>query len=116
MLKKSAFINDLENIIVYCGRIRAKPGIGHQIRFAPNLAGGLGGSRTHGKLTFVQTGTKLLYKNEHFFFLKTTRLVPLFSPTNILRLKEYPHNITKYKIKGISKIRISLLFSEPEKI
>ena len=39
MLKKSAFINDLENIILYCGRIRAKPGIGHQIRFAPNLAG-----------------------------------------------------------------------------
>ena len=116
MLKKSAFINDLENIILYCGRIRAKPGIGHQIRFAPNLAGGLGGSRTHGKLTFVQTGTKLLYKYEHFFFLETARLIPLFSPTNILCLKEYPHNITKYKIKGISKIRISLLFSEPEKL
>ena len=42
--------------------------------------------------------------------------VPPFSPTNILYLKDFPHNLTKYEIKGTSKIPISLLFSELGKI
>ena len=35
-----------------------------------------------------------------------------FSITNILCLKDYPNNLAKYEIKGISKIPISLLFSK----
>ena len=41
---------------------------------------------------------------------------PPFSTTNILYLKDFPHNLTKYEIKGTSKIPISLLFSELGKI
>ena len=48
--------------------------------------------------------------------LKTSKLIlncvrPL-SPTNLLYLKDYPHNLTKYEIKKTSKISISQLFSE----
>ena len=35
-----------------------------------------------------------------------------FSFTNILCLKDYPHNLTEYEIKGTSKITISQLFSK----
>ena len=38
------------------------------------------------------------------------------SSTNILCLRDYPHNLTKYKNKGTSKIPISPLFSELGKI
>ena len=44
------------------------------------------------------------------------KLGPPLSPTNILYLKEYPHNLTKYEIKGTSKIPIILLFSKLGKI
>ena len=37
------------------------------------------------------------------------------SSTNILCLKDYSQNLTKYEMKGTSKIPISLLFSELEK-
>ena len=45
--------------------------------------------------------TKLLYKYKHWF--------P--SQSLILCLNNYPRNVTKYKIKGTSKIPISILFS-----
>ena len=38
------------------------------------------------------------------------------SPTRILGPKVSPHNLTKHKITGTSKIPISVLFSELEKI
>ena len=74
------------------------------------------GCRTPGKLcnfysfklenstSSTLTGTKLFCKYEYFFFfLKNGNLiinwVPL-SPTNILCLKDYPHNVTKYMKQG----------------
>ena len=35
---------------------------------------------------------------------------------NLPCLKDYPHNLTRYEIKGTSKIPISKLFGELEKI
>ena len=58
----------------------------------------------------------MLHKYECFFFLENWqfnhKLGPPVSPTNILCLKNYPHNLTKYEMKGTSKTPISLLFSE----
>ena len=56
----------------------------------------------------------MLYKYEHFLFNHKLDL-PL-SPTNILCLKYYPHNLKKYEIKGASKSPISQIFSELVKI
>ena len=58
--------------------------------------------------TLIYTDTKLLHRYEHFF--------SFFSPTNIMYLKGYPHNLAKYEIKGTSKTPISLFFSELGKI
>ena len=49
-------------------------------------------------------------KYEHFFSLKIGKLGLL------LCLECYPHNLTKYPIKGTSKTSISQLYSELEKI
>ena len=64
----------------YCfilGKIWAKWLVSKQIRFVPNIL-------------------------EHFFFMKTGNLiinwVPTLSPTNILCLKDYLHNLRKYEI------------------
>ena len=43
------------------------------------------------------------------------RLGPSISSLNILYLKEYPHNVTKYEIKETLKIPISHVFSELKK-
>ena len=63
--------------------------------------------------TFIQTDLKLVYKYENLS-LKTCKLGPTLSYK--LCLKDYRHNLTKYEIKGSSKIPISLLFSELGKI
>ena len=59
------------------GKIWAKWLVSKQIRFVPNIL-------------------------EHFFFMKTGNLiinwVPTLSPTNILCLKDYLHNLRKYEI------------------
>ena len=60
-----------------------------------------------------------LFKYEHVFLenwqVSYKSGLPL-SSTNILCLKGYPHNLTKYEIYGTSKIQISQLFSELGKI
>ena len=58
------------------------------------------------------TDQKLLFKYEHFFFMKTADLIKksVLSSTNILCL------LTKYKINGTSKIPISKRFSDLGKI
>ena len=50
------------------------------------------------------------YKYEYLFSMKTGNLIInwatlclYFSPTNILYLKDYPHNLTKDEIKGLQK-------------
>ena len=43
-------------------------------------------------------------------------LDPPLSFTNILCLKDYPHNLTKYEIKGTSKIPISQFYSKLRKL
>ena len=55
-----------------------------------------------------------------FLFLENWQVnhelgLPL-SFTNMLCLEDYSHNLTKYEIKGNSKIPISQLFSELGKI
>ena len=49
-----------------------------------------------------------------FLFLENWQFVNKLSLpisfTNILSLKDYPHNLTKYEIKGTSKIPISQFF------
>ena len=42
--------------------------------------------------------------------------LPLTHLTHIPCLKDFPHNLRKYEMKGASKIPISQFFSELEKI
>ena len=50
------------------------------------------------------------HDNEH------DKLLPPCSATSLLCLKNYPHNVKKYKIKGTLKISVTQLFSEIGKI
>ena len=66
-------------------RIPAKWGVGKQVSFDPDAVGESGGGTTPRKnlpsfklgnsISSTWTGTKLLYKYEHFFFLKTAYLI-----------------------------------------
>ena len=58
------------------------------------------------------------YEYEHIFSWKLAiqSLIDSPSPTHISCMKNCPHNLTKYEIKGTSKIPISRLFSELGKI
>ena len=60
-------------------------------------------------ISSIYTVTKLLHKHEHFFSLETDNL-------NIPCLKDFPHNLRKYEIKGTSKISIFQLVDEWEKL
>ena len=108
----------------YCilGRIWASTGFAEQIWFIPNTirgSGRLDNPRQSSKffptfelgssISSTWTDTKLLYNYEYVFPWKlainhdlspslslSLALSVSLSPTNILRLKDYPHNLTKY--------------------
>ena len=93
----------------YCimGRIQTKQGVDEQVRFIPNMVGG------SLLLSFkLNIWTFLSLKN----WQVNNELGSLLSPTNMLCLKDYLHNFTKYEIKGTLKIPIFLLLSELGKI
>ena len=94
------------------GRIWAKWGPINKLGLFQTLLGGLGGGTTPGKFCnfyLYLNWHKILKKYEQFFSLKTGNR-NLGSPLS------YKHTVTdsltKYAIKGTSKISILLLFSE----
>ena len=119
----------------YCifGRIRAKQGIGEQVLFVPNtVEESAWESYPHKNFAIFlrHLGFKTLfpelkltqncYINIDIFCKKYWQFnhklgLPPFS-SNILCLKDYLHNLTKYEIKGTLQIPISQLFSELGKI
>ena len=104
---------------LHIGKTKKKQGVSEQTWFVPKTAGRfetvtavqpqktlqfLPSCKIGNSFSSTQTVTKLLYKYEH----------SSLSPSHIPRLREHPHNRTKYKSKETSKIPISQIISESE--
>ena len=100
----------LENIITYWKESEQRKKLENKFGLFQIQLWGLRGVTTLRKL--CNFCPELSKETVFFFFLLNTPNFTLVSSTNILCLKDYPHNLTKYEIKWTTKIPVFQLFCE----